>query len=136
MKARILMALLISILPVRAQDTPDSVLDRLSKVRVFAFGGVGFAGVTSKGQADYRIIFRRPSALNDFQKLLAFGTPEARLYALAGIRAKDPKGFGKIAQSFRQSKEDVRTQSGCIVQGEQFAVVLKRIEAGDYAAFQ
>lgn len=107
MKARIVFALLLSISVAGAQDSTAAALDRLAKVSIFAFGGVGYAGVRSRGEAAYRIVLARPSALADFERLLTSGTPEARLYALVGIRTLELKRFDKVVRPFRESKEDV-----------------------------
>lgn len=72
-----------------AEQPADPPLHGLAGVGVFAFGGVGIAGVTSQGEKDYRVILSRSSALAEFEKLFATGNPQAKAYALVGIRALD-----------------------------------------------
>src|SRR5882672_9258145 len=88
-----------------ASEPADPVFDRLAKVGIFAFGGVGFAGITSRGELDYKIIFSRPTALRDFERLYAVGTPQAQCYALVGIHILDPKKFQELAKSLTKSTE-------------------------------
>jgi hypothetical protein len=61
-----------------AAERSDPIVDRMAEVNLFAFGGVGFAGVISEGERDYRLILSRPSAQADFEKLFAVGTLEAK----------------------------------------------------------
>jgi hypothetical protein len=118
-----------------AGDSVDPVMDRLANIDQFAFGGTGYAGVISQGEKDYRVILARPSAEVDFEKLFAVGNPQGKSYALVGIRALDTTRFKQISRPLRDSIEEVVTQSGCIVYHESLGVVLRRITAGDYAAY-
>ena len=133
MRTWILAASLIFVSIAHAGDSVDSTLDRLARVDRFAFGGTGYAGVISMGEKDYRAILSRPSAEADFEKLLAIGNPQAKSYALVGIRALDPTRFKQISRPLRDSTEEIVTQSGCIVYHESLGVVLKRIDAGNYS---
>jgi len=54
-------------------------------------------------------------------------------YALVGIRALNPSQYKELLRSFRDSKEEVVTQKGCIELHESLAEVLKHIEAGEYS---
>lgn len=60
----------------------DTVVERLTKVEIFAFGGVGYAGTTSPGEKDYKAILSRPTALADFEQLYSSGNAMAKAYAL------------------------------------------------------
>jgi hypothetical protein len=132
MQLRILIAMLVSIGFAVGQESADAALDRFAKIGIFAFGGVGYAGVRSKGETYYRVVYSHPSALAEFGKLLVVGTPAAKLYALTAIRRLDPKHFGQVARPFRDSDEDVAMEVGCIIHHEKFGVILKGIEAGRY----
>jgi hypothetical protein len=110
----------------------DLILDHLSKVDIFAFGGIGYAGTISRGERDYRVILSRASAEADFERLLAVGNAQAKAYALVGIHTLDQKRFTQISQPLRDSTEEVITESGCIVEHQPFAALLKRIAAGEF----
>jgi hypothetical protein len=56
-----------------AREGTDPTFDRLAKVDIFAFGGIGYAGMTSPGEKDYRLILSRTSAEADFERLFLVG---------------------------------------------------------------
>src|SRR6266568_1226803 len=79
----------------RALDppTPQQAYEQLLSVRCFAFGGVGYAGVTSEGEKAYRAIASGTNALALFSAALTNGNAQAKLYALCGIRQFAPRTF-------------------------------------------
>lgn len=118
-----------------AQSTEnlDLTIRRIAKVEVFAFGGVGFAGVISPGEKDYQLILSRPSAEADFEKLLVIGNPQAQCYALVGLRQLNPEKFFKaLAASQRSSQAEVSTMHGCLMWHETMTAIVERIQAGGY----
>ena len=135
MKMSILSVLLLLVSTAYAGDSGDPVLDRLAKVDRFAFGGTGYAGIISQGEKDYKIILGRPSAKTDFETLIALGNPQAKSYALVGLRELDHRRFEQASKSLRDSTEDVATQNGCIVSHETLGVILKRIDADYYSVY-
>lgn len=117
-----------------AAETPtDPVLNRLAHVDHFAFGGVGFAGVTSQGEKDYRLILARPSALADFEKLFEAGNIQAKCYALIAIHDLDQRKFAELSLPLRQSKDKVKVMSGCIVSQQALSSVIARVDAGVFS---
>jgi hypothetical protein len=113
--------------------SPDAVLERLARVGVFALGPVGFARITSPGETDYRTVFNRSSALEDFEKLYSTGNLQAKCYALVGIHRLDPTRFAELAGPLRDSKETVTTMSGCVMSGQAFVDVIRQIESGRFS---
>jgi hypothetical protein len=132
---QILATVIVTVAIAHAGDSDDPVLGRLAKVGRFAFGGTGFAGVISRGERDFRRIQVRPSAEADFEKLLAVGNPQAKAYALVGLRHLDTKRFKQLSASLRGSTEEVVTQHGCIVSQESFGTILKNIDAGAFLMY-
>lgn len=118
----------------QAETPADPTLDRLSKVSAFAFGGVGFAGVTSEGEKDYRAIMAHPSALETFEKLFATGNLQAKAYALVGIRRLDLRRYNELSAPLRGITQKVTVFRGCLMSHEPFASLTKSIDAGDYDA--
>ena len=55
------------------------------KVPLFAFGGVGFAGTSSQGEARFKEILKGPDSLNEFEKWFESGSDEARMYCLVAF---------------------------------------------------
>ncbi len=135
MKTLVVFAVLLCANLACAGDATDPTLDRLSKVDIFAFGGIGYAGTISRGERDYKLIFSRTSAEADFERLFAVGNAQAKAYALVGIRALDQKRFTQISRSLRNSKEEVITESGCIVEHQPFGALLKRIAADEFSQY-
>ena len=89
--------LLYAVVP-RADDAVDAAVRRLAKVETFAFGGTGYAGVTSKGEIDFRLLVSQPPqvALAAFEKLYAAGNPQGKSYALSGFKKLDPRRFKEL----------------------------------------
>jgi hypothetical protein len=133
MRLLILAAVLLGTAASQSGGPSDSTFERLAKVERFAFGGIGYAGVISQGEKDYRAILSRPSAMVDFERLLSVGSPQAKGYALVGIRALDLDRFKELSHSLHDSKEGLLTERGCIVSHESLRTVLNRIEAGEYS---
>ena|SRR5579872_657484 len=124
MRLVMLFALLTIQAVAQTNTAPDPDFDRLVKVHMYAFGGVGFAGTISQGEKDYRAILARPTALADFERLFAAGTPEAKAYALVGIHALDPDKFEELARSVRDSNLELQTAEGCILSKKRLSSVI------------
>jgi hypothetical protein len=131
----ILIALLLCAGKVSANDSSDPLLDHFARISVFAFGPVGYAGVISQGERDFRRIRSRPSARGDFENLLAVGNRQAKAYALVGLRELDPKSFKKLASSLGRSTEDVVGETGCIGSHQPLRSVIKRITADEFQIY-
>ena len=111
----------------------DAAFQRLTKVGLFAFSGVGFAGATSPGEKDYKVILSRPSAMADFERLYSSGNVMAKCYALVAMRRLSPRRFRELAQPLHNSKEGVATMHGCIMSREPLGVIINQIELGSYS---
>ena len=129
--------LLLCAFAVLAEDPHAAAIGRLSEVDVFAFGGVGFAGQTSKGEIDFRLVLSQPSpvALSALEKLYATGNPQARSYALFGIRKIKPSRFKELLTSAEASKDKVDVMRGCIITHELLRDVAKQIDHGVWDAW-
>lgn len=133
MRHRILLAVLLLAAFAQAQQPADVVVERLARVGQFAFGGVGIAGTTSPGEKDYKAVLVRSTAMADFERLLSIGNPQAKAYALVGIRTINPKRYRTLSPRFLDSKENVSILRGCLVSTESLPSVLKQIEDGQYS---
>jgi hypothetical protein len=121
-------AILLCAMPMLSQKSPDDAIKRLASIDVFAFGGIGFAGVISKGETDYKFVLSQPPAVAvaAFEQLYAHGNPQGKAYALAGLKKLDPDRFHELISSIDLSKEKVITMHGCILSRE----YLRAIAAG------
>jgi hypothetical protein len=126
----ILISLAISLHPCPATECPTT--NDLPRVRSFAFGGVGFAGIPSEGELAFRAVLAGTNPLPYFKAIFTNGTVEAKLYALCAIRLLSPHEFDKYASAILSSNAVVRTMSGCIGLEEPVADVLGRIKRGSY----
>jgi hypothetical protein len=133
MKLWMVLVVLLSAASAQPSEPIDSTFERLAKVDRFAFGGIGYAGITSQGEKDYKVVLTRASALADFEKLLSVGNPQAKSYALFGIRVLNPDRFKELSRDLDESKLEVITQSGCLEYKEPLGTVLEHIEAGEYS---
>jgi ADP-heptose:LPS heptosyltransferase len=129
-------ALLLTIAVAQTTGPFEAAFNRLAKVEHFAFGLIGYAPQISQGQKDYELILSRPSALAGFERLYIAGNPEARAYALVGIRKINPERFKQLAQPLRNSQEKVVTMSGCLIRNDTFAGVIRNIESGNYDSYR
>ena len=129
----LLIPLLLFVLVPQFVHPPDAVVERLAKVGVFAFGPVGFAAITSPGETDYRTVFNRSSALEDFEKLYSTGNLQAKCYALVGIHRLNPTRFRELIRPLLDSKETVNTMTGCILSREALGNVIKQIESARFS---
>jgi len=130
--AAVLLVALCSAAP--AQDSLSATVKSITKTGVFAFGGVGFAGRTSQGEIDFRVIQSQPAAvaLASFETIYATGDPAAKSYALAGIRQLDGARFKELLHSLNGSQETVFTMHGCIMEKDHLVDVANSIDAGNY----
>jgi len=117
-----------------ADDRVDAAVNRLSSVQRFAFGGVGYAGVTSKGEIDFKLVISEPrqDALNAFEKLYAAGNPQGKAYALSGMKKLNPKRFKELLASLAASKDEVEVMRGCIVSHELLRDLASQIDKGKF----
>jgi hypothetical protein len=130
----LILLVLFSISPVLAEDTVDAAVNRLSTVQRFAFGGVGYAGVTSKGEADFKFVLAqsKPTALNAFERLYAISNPQGKSYALSGLKKLALERFAELVATLAKSTEEVDVMRGCIVSHEPLPAVAKQIDQGKF----
>lgn len=105
---------------------------KLAAVHDFAFGGVGFAGTTSAGETAFREVMERKTAEADFVALLDSGNPQARCYALVGLRLLNPTALGTQVKRFAKDKTTVSTMAGCMIAQQPMLSVVATISAGHY----
>ena len=118
----------------RADELLDAVVKRLASVNTFAFGPVGYAGVTSKGETDFKFVLSQsaPVALAAFEKLYANGNPQAKSYALAGIRNLNLNRYKELLAMAGAATDEVEVMRGCIITHEPLRKVAKEIDGGEF----
>ena len=114
-----------------AEEAFSVIFERLAKVERFAMGPVGYAGIISQSEKDFKAILAR-SSVTDFEKLFRNGNMQAKIYALVGLHILSPERYNEFAGFLRISTEKVETIRGCIAGKEPVAEVIKQIDRGDY----
>lgn len=134
MKPILVVGLMFICLAGRAQDASIVVVKHLASTPYFAFGGVGYAGVTSQGETDFHLLMSksRMVALQSFEKLFETGNGESKAYALAGIRELDPAEFDQLMTSLPRSNQGIATMAGCIVERRSLIDVATELKLGKY----
>ena len=133
-KWRIAILLMLCGVTAIAADSVDAAVKRLSSVDRFAFGGVGYAGVISKGEIDFKFVISqpRPAALTAFEKLYATGNLQGKSYALTGIKKLNPQRFKELLASAGISTDQAEVMRGCIISHESLRDVAKQIDRGKF----
>ena len=93
------------------------------------------AGTTSEGEVAFREIYNRPSAKDDFLKLLNAGNPQARCYALVALRDLNPQIYSSEIEKYKKDKTKVTTIGGCMIAVFPMSSVATNIEAGYYDSY-
>jgi hypothetical protein len=130
----LILLVLFTISPALADDTVDAAVKRLSTVEHFAFGGVGFAGVISKGETDFKFVLAqpKPTALNAFERLYAIGNPQGKSYALSGLKKLAPERFAELHARLAKSTDEVEVMRGCIISHERLPEIARQIGQGQF----
>lgn len=120
-----------------AQTAQSSAQKSLSAAKLFALGGIGYAGEISQGERDFWVLLDQPPdrALAAFEEVFNRGTPEAKCYALVGIRKLNPAHFHQLLLSIAEHSDTVRTADGCLFDQSTLAKTAERINHGSYDAW-
>lgn len=117
-------------------DAPGKhAYDALTRVSVFAVGGVGVAGTRSQGESAFRVLLKQKGAGAAFQQLLKSATPEGKMYGLLGLSVIAPGHLAPQAKPFLSAPEPVQTISGCMVMTEKMGAVAQQINKGNYRLY-
>jgi hypothetical protein len=112
----------------------ETASQTLIHARLFAFGGIGFAGATSEGEKAFRVVMAEPhdAALQAMEEVFAKGGAVAKSYALVAIRALEPARFDALYQTVKHSQEKVPTMQGCIGRDVTLEDMTRDIRSGAY----
>ena len=128
---------LISLAPLVA-DRPaipwDEAMRVLRTAPSFSSASVGFGGVVPDAVVAWLTILSQSSADSLFLELLGMATPAGRMYALAGLRAIDPREFERQAGILRRDASPVNTLVGCIGSTMTTAQIVAELDRGMWFA--
>jgi len=113
-------------------ESAQQAYEQLISVKIFAFGGVGYAGITSEGELCVREIASSTNGLKMFRSALAKGTTAAQLYALCGIRRCASSEFDAAAAPVVTANRKVSTMAGCIMSEVSASNIVNHIKNGSY----
>jgi hypothetical protein len=98
----------------------------------FALGGIGAAGIISKGESALRTVLGQPDAVTQLEKMLPRATDAGRLYILVGLRARDRSAYKRAFDSYSKHDSTVETVRGCMISRESFQALMREIDRGNF----
>jgi hypothetical protein len=98
----------------------------------FALGGIGAAGIISKGESALRTVLDQPDAVSQLEKMLPHATDAGRLYILVGLRMRDRSAYKRAFDLYSQHDSTVETVRGCMISKESFKAVIREIDRGNF----
>ena len=104
----------------------------LAAAKLFAFGGVGVAGIMSQGERNLRAVLGQSDASQQLQAALGHATPAGQLYILVGLRRCDRAAYQKVIDSVARPNDDVEIARGCMISREPFRQLLLQIRDGRF----
>jgi hypothetical protein len=115
-----------------AAASQNSAARDLAAAKLFAFGGVGAAGIMSQGERNLRAVLGQSDASQQLQNALGHATPAGELYILVGLRRCDPAAYQKVIDSVASPNDDVEIARGCMITREPFRQLLSQIRDGRF----
>jgi len=106
----VLALLVYQLLP--SSETGRHAVEQLASVRTFSLGPVGAAGSIPEREDQFFTVLASRHSSRLFRDLYECGTPEAKLYALCGLRLSHG-GFESYAIRFTQETTNITTLGGC-----------------------
>ena len=115
-----------------AAASENSAARDLAAAKMFAFGGVGAAGIMSQGEQNLRAVLQQSDASQQLQAALRHATPAGKLYILVGLRRCDPAAYQKVIDSVAHPNDDGEIARGCMISREPFRELLSEIQDGRF----
>lgn len=115
-----------------AATSENTAARDLAAAKLFAFGGVGAAGIMSEGERNLRAVLGQSDASQQLQAALGHATPAGELYILVGLRRCDPAAYQKVIDSVARPNDDVEIARGCMISREPFRQLLSQIRDGRF----
>ncbi|HYK24474.1 MAG TPA: hypothetical protein VEU75_07395 [Candidatus Acidoferrum sp.] len=115
-----------------AATSENTAARDLAAAKLFAFGGVGAAGIMSQGERNLRAVLGQSDASQQLQAALGHATPAGELYILVGLRRCDPAAYQKVIDSVARPNDDVEIARGCMLTREPFRQLLSQIRDGRF----
>ena len=110
----------------------NSAARDLATAKLFAFGGIGVAGLMSQGERNLRTVLQQSDASQQLQGAVAYATPTGKLYILVGLRRCDRAAYQKVLDSVARPNDDVEVARGCMITREPFRHLVSQIQDGRF----
>jgi hypothetical protein len=113
------------------------VYSKISFIKEFAFGGIGFGGTTSNGEKIFQNIFSSSDPLSGFKKLYAEaeGNNEAQMYAMVAFYYLDKKEFERLKAECKGKKIQISCMMGCCGSQQSLDELIVQVENRNYDAY-
>ncbi|MGB9476601.1 MAG: hypothetical protein WCE87_16170 [Candidatus Udaeobacter sp.] len=115
-----------------AAASENSAPRDLATEKLFAFGGIGVAGLMSQGERNLRTVLQKPDASQQLQGAVADATPAGKLYILVGLRRCDRAAYQKVLDSLAGPNDNVEVARGCMITREPFRRLVSQIQDGRF----
>jgi hypothetical protein len=115
-----------------AAASQNSAARDLAAAKMFAFGGVGAAGIMSEGERNLRAVLGQSDASQQLQAGFAQATAAGKLYILVGLRRCDSAAYQRVVDSVARTNDDVEIARGCMISREPFRQLLSQIRDGRF----
>ncbi len=112
---------------VEPQPAPEVEVGRNVRIRTFAFGGVGYAGVTSEGEKYFFTVLTSAGA-KGFAELFERGDAQAKAYALTGLRWLSDTRYERLRDAFVAAGGNVQMAQGCLFGEFEASEIAARID--------
>jgi len=99
-----------------------------SPVRVFAFGGVGFAGITNEGEYRFGEAVRSENPKEAFHEWYEEGKNEDKAYCMVGFYYFDREHYDELKKQYRGKGILIHKMDGCIAETITLDSLITQIE--------
>ena len=130
--ARVMVAVLLSSLVI-AETPAERVVRSLKKAGYFSVWGVGVAAAVSPNEQVFRIFMNQNPTAADAIRLIAEGTPAARIYGFLALQKISPQQFAELAPRHLHQRTDVLIRSGCVDTVQTSGSLVRLISEGKIA---
>ena len=110
----------------------DEAMEILRHASTFEGGAVGYGGTVPTVVVAWLTVARSLVPDSLFRSLLHASAPVGQLYALAGLRATNPRLFAETAPNFRTFRPTIPTLFGCIGSSESVPSLVAALARGEW----
>lgn len=106
--------------------------EEMPSVGTFAFGGVGFAGITSTGEYRFGEALASKDPKSFFHDWYSNGNNAEKAYCMVGFYYDDREHYTELKKQYQNQKIIIPTMSGCIGSSITLNELTQQIEAGRF----